>query len=76
MSADLSTIRWIKSSYSTNNGECVELAWIKSSHSTNNGTCVEIAQLPDRVAARDSKNPTGPVLTFPPESFRRLIHTT
>lgn len=59
MSADLSTIRWIKSSYST-----------------NNGTCVEIARLPARLAARDSKNPTGPVLTFPPESFRRLIHTT
>jgi hypothetical protein len=56
MSADLCTTRWIKSSYST-----------------NNGTCVELAILADRLAARDSKNPAGPVLTFPAESFRSLV---
>ena len=41
-------------------------AWRKSSHSgANEGECVEIAATPDRlVAARDSKNPSGPVLSF------------
>lgn len=40
--------------------------WRKSSHSDDGGEaeCVEIAELPDRVAMRDSKDPTGPVLAF------------
>jgi hypothetical protein len=75
MSADLSTARWIKSSYSGNNGTCVELAWIKSSYSTNNGECVELAVMADRVAARDSKNPVSPVLTFPAKSFSSFLRT-
>lgn len=33
---------WRKSSYSTDNGDCVEVAWRKSSYSTNNGGCVEV----------------------------------
>lgn len=63
---DLSTARWFKSSYSTNNGNCVEAAflWRKSSRSANNGSCVETAFLPDQVAVRDSKDPAGPVLVF------------
>jgi hypothetical protein len=56
MSADPSTVRWIKSSYSSNNGACVELA-----------------VLADRVATRDSKNPAGPMLTFPAGSFTSAI---
>lgn len=48
-------------------------AWKKSSHSTNDGECVELAHGVDRLAARDSKNPGGPVLTFPHESFRALL---
>ncbi|MGQ0841481.1 DUF397 domain-containing protein [Actinokineospora sp.] len=77
---DLRTARWIKSSFSTNNGVCVELAflaagtrWIKSSHSTNNGDCIELAIVANRVAARDSKNSDGPVLAFPTESFHTLL---
>lgn len=67
------SMRWKKSSYSTNNGVCVELAWIKSSYSANNGDCVELAMLPGRLAARDSKNPAGPVLSFPATSFSYLL---
>jgi hypothetical protein len=49
--------------------------WKKSTYSANNGDCVEVAHLADRLAARDSKNPTGPTLTFPLESFRDLLRT-
>jgi hypothetical protein len=38
--------------------------WRKSSRSSQQGQCVEVAALKDRHAVRDSKNPTGPVLTF------------
>lgn len=39
--------------------------WVKSTHSTNEGECVEVAGLPEGRAVRDSKDPTGAVLTFP-----------
>jgi hypothetical protein len=51
----------------------VSATWKKSSFSGNNGTCVEVAHIADRLAARDSKNPAGPALTFPRESFRSLL---
>ncbi len=39
--------------------------WRKSSFSAANGNCVQFARLPDgRCVLRDSKDPTGPVLTF------------
>jgi hypothetical protein len=39
--------------------------WRKSSHSGGQGTeCVEVARADRLTAVRDSKNPTGPVLSF------------
>ncbi|MGH3795438.1 MAG: DUF397 domain-containing protein [Pseudonocardiaceae bacterium] len=45
--------------------------WRKSSHSNGgvDGACVEVAELVDQVAMRDSKDPTGPVLTFPRDEW-------
>ncbi|MGH3939052.1 MAG: DUF397 domain-containing protein [Pseudonocardiaceae bacterium] len=50
------SIVWHTSSYSTDNGACVEVGWRTSSYSTSNGDCVEV----DRVLVRDSKDPAGP----------------
>lgn len=50
-----------------------ELAWRKSSRS-GAGDCVEVADnRPGLVAVRDSKNPTGPVLTFSPTAWRHFV---
>jgi hypothetical protein len=54
---------WRKSSFSgSNGGNCVEVAWRKSTFSgSNGGDCVEVASTLG--ALRDSKNPSGSVLT-------------
>ena len=38
--------------------------WIKSSYSLSNGDCVEVQPEDSSVSVRDSKDPSGPVLTF------------
>jgi hypothetical protein len=49
--------------------------WRKASASGGNGGgCVEVARnLPGIVAVRDSKDPTGPALTFSPERWADLM---
>ncbi|MFF3331125.1 DUF397 domain-containing protein [Streptomyces sp. NPDC002888] len=78
-------ITWRKSSYSGDQGgECVEcaplngLAWRKSSYSGDQGgDCVEIAEAPcATVAVRDSKTPSGPVLTLAPSTFAAFVSWT
>ncbi|UUU30680.1 DUF397 domain-containing protein [Streptomyces sp. CA-210063] len=47
-----------------------ELAWFKSSYSSNEGgNCVEVATTPSTVHIRDSKIPTGNVLTVSPSTW-------
>jgi hypothetical protein len=47
--------------------------WRKSRRSGNGGDCVEVAALGEFVAVRDSKDPTGPVLTFPVPTWRAFV---
>ncbi|MER7444554.1 DUF397 domain-containing protein [Micromonospora avicenniae] len=49
--------------------------WRKSTRSgSNGGNCVEVADnLPGLVAVRDSKDPTGPVLTFSPTAWTNFL---
>lgn len=44
----ISNTRWFKSTYSKESLECVEVAFLS----------------PNAIGVRDSKNPTGPSLTF------------
>jgi hypothetical protein len=49
-------------------------AWRKSSFSDQSGSdCVEVAFTTSQVAVRDSKNPTGPVLTLSVEGWVALV---
>lgn len=49
-------------------------AWHKSRYSNNGGACVEVAtNLPELVAVRDSKNPSGPTLVFSADNWQAFI---
>lgn len=52
--------RWFKSSYSSNGGECVEVA---ANLVTSHGV----------VPVRDSKNPAGPVLTVSSRAWAQFV---
>lgn len=56
MASDLSAARWRKASRSNGTG----------------GDCVEVAHLTSAVGVRDSKNPTGPVLTMPVSTWNNF----
>lgn len=77
MTANLTSAQWIKSTRSSSNGACVEVAlnlvganWCKSTRSQANGACVEVAgNLSGVVGVRDSKDPAGPALVVHPAAF-------
>jgi hypothetical protein len=68
---------WRKSSYSASGttGSCVEVKWRKSSHSGGGGSsaCVEVAFADREVGVRDSKNVSGPRLSFPGTTWRAFV---
>ncbi|UUN28269.1 DUF397 domain-containing protein [Streptomyces sp. FIT100] len=72
-----STLRWFKSSYSSDSGgECIEVAfdWRKSSYSSpNGGDCVEVAACPHTIHLRDSKVTDGPTFTVAPSSWSAFL---
>jgi hypothetical protein len=48
--------------------------WAKSSYSTDaNNNCVECSLSVATVAIRDSKDPHGPVLRFPPAAWENFL---
>ncbi|MFI1307877.1 DUF397 domain-containing protein [Streptomyces sioyaensis] len=51
--------------------------WFTSSYSSNGGNCIEVAAnlVAERgvVPVRDSKTPSGPVLTLPAEAFSSFV---
>ncbi len=55
--------------------DLAEAVWKKSSLSGNGGgNCVEVAtNLPGLIAVRDSKNPSGPALTFTPAEWDAFL---
>ncbi len=53
----MATHEWFKSSYSSNGGQCIEVA----------------PGLPGVVPVRDSKDPAGPALVFPADAFAAFV---
>ncbi|MFD7828491.1 DUF397 domain-containing protein [Kitasatospora sp. NPDC059803] len=53
----------------------MKLLWHKSSYSGGNGgNCVEVAHgHPDLVSVRDSKDASGPVLSFPDPAWGAFV---
>jgi len=51
-----------------------EMMWHKSSYSNHDANCVEVADLADGGrAVRDSKDPSGPVLTFTASEWSAFV---
>jgi Domain of unknown function (DUF397). len=47
--------------------------WKKSTRSNGSDSCVEARTYDGRVQIRDSKDSTGPVLTFDPKSYGSFL---
>jgi Domain of unknown function (DUF397) len=61
----MDTLTWFKSSFSAQNGGCVEIAFKKSSFSAQNGGCVEVARpAASQVLVRDTKNRDLPAHSY------------
>jgi Domain of unknown function (DUF397) len=50
--------------------------WRKSSYSSGSGAeCVEVSRTPDTAHLRDSKNTTGPALSFNTSAWHAMLTT-
>jgi hypothetical protein len=71
-------MEWRKSTYSVENGNCVEVAaagtlpmdWRKSSYSTENGNCAEAAAADGNVLVRDTTDRDGVMLSIPAAAWQ------
>ncbi|MFD4533892.1 DUF397 domain-containing protein [Kitasatospora sp. NPDC058397] len=54
---DLSSAHWVKSSHSSDGGQCVEVA----------------PDFPTVMPVRDSKDPHGPALVFPADAWQAFV---
>jgi Domain of unknown function (DUF397) len=54
--------------------EATPTTWRKSSRSGGGENCVELACLDGRIVVRDSKQPSGPHLTFTAGPWLSFIH--
>ncbi|MCN0176980.1 DUF397 domain-containing protein [Salinispora arenicola] len=53
------------------------VTWRKSTRSNGSGNCVEVAaDLGGKVGLRDSKDPSGPILTFAPAAWATFVRAT
>ncbi|NIL59604.1 DUF397 domain-containing protein [Salinispora arenicola] len=53
------------------------VTWRKSTRSNGSGDCVEVAaDLAGKVGLRDSKDPSGPILTFSPAAWTTFVRAT
>jgi Domain of unknown function (DUF397) len=48
--------------------------WRKATYSIANGDCAEVGSLPGIVVVRDTKDPHGPILRYPSDSWRSFIN--
>jgi hypothetical protein len=52
----------------------VGATWRKSTYSGAQGDCIEVADgVPEAIPVRDSKDLTGPVLTFAPNAWQAFV---
>lgn len=51
-----------------------QLAWRKAKRSVGNGACVEVARNGTGFAVRDSKDPSGPVITYSGAAWREFVN--
>lgn len=66
-------VAYVKSTFSGDSFNCVEVAFRTSSH-CDGGDCVEVArdEACDLVLLRDSKHPDGPVLVYSPREWAAI----
>ena len=54
--------------------EILVTSWRKSTYSNGQGDCLEVADgVPSLIPVRDSKDPDGPALVFPAESWSAFV---
>jgi Domain of unknown function (DUF397) len=52
-----------------------KLQWRKAKRSAGNGACIEVASVDGQIAVRDSMNPGGGRLQYPPYSWQAFVST-